>query len=330
MVEVNEFEGWRAQGAHADKSVHFSFFMGVIDNVIIPAFGFGKAVIYEAIYATTMCDSGIGWSRGVGYAVDRMDNGRNFIINWIEGMVEHHEHVGAGPYARCQNHRTVREYKLWDIYISIFNLMRACEGRGNERKSTKDIVEMLKMKPYHRKKVQTGMYGVGEFHAQQVLHLCTLAGLAENKTRCQHVSVAEGTETYNRLMRMGPDMGQIVNCILPRLSHALDIPDLMVVENLVCEALRWFAADGMLRYMKYDIVGRGVDGRGGLLYKIKNGMLYVGKGGSNMHVRDWPTMNEFDSDSYDPMMQWWTINRHHPSRTLGEDENITIVVSRRQ
>ena len=111
---------------------------------------------------------------------------------------------------------------------------------------------------------------------------------------------------------MGPDMGQIVNCILPRLSHALDIPDLMVVENLVCEALRWFAADGMLRYMKYDIVGRGVDGRGELLYKIKNGMLYVGKGGSNMHVRDWPTMNEFDSDSYDPMMQWWTINRHHP------------------
>ena len=34
VVEVNGFEGWRGQGTHADKSVFFSFYMGVIDNVI--------------------------------------------------------------------------------------------------------------------------------------------------------------------------------------------------------------------------------------------------------------------------------------------------------
>ena len=68
-------------------------------------------------------------------------------------MVDRHEHVGVGPYARCQNHRTVRRYKLWDIYLSIFNLVRACEGRGNEIKSTKDIVEMVNIQPYYQKGV---------------------------------------------------------------------------------------------------------------------------------------------------------------------------------
>ena len=84
LVEMNESEKWKAQWAHSDKSMYYSSYMHIIINKITPAFGNVKAVLYEAIYATALIISQMGWKQGVEYGISKKYNGKNFIINWIE------------------------------------------------------------------------------------------------------------------------------------------------------------------------------------------------------------------------------------------------------
>ena len=94
LVEMNKIEKWKAQWAHSDKSVYYSFYMHIIINVLIPAFSDVKVVLYEAIYATALTTSQLGWKHGVEYAISNKCNGKNFIINWTDGLRDNHEHMG--------------------------------------------------------------------------------------------------------------------------------------------------------------------------------------------------------------------------------------------
>ena len=57
LTEMNLMNGWKAQKAHSDKSIYYSFYMHVIIQMIIPMFGCVKAGMYEAIYATALTTS---------------------------------------------------------------------------------------------------------------------------------------------------------------------------------------------------------------------------------------------------------------------------------
>ena len=124
---------------------------------------------------------------------------------------------------------------------------------------------------------EAGLYGVGKLQAQQLLYLLTACGLMTDTKRYEEIGVAEGTETYRRLMKLGVGMKDIEDSILIMLSHELGIPSLIVVENLLCEALRWHFGEGTKRYMKYDFIGKDK-----LFYKLTRGSYTLAKGGGTM------------------------------------------------
>ena len=132
-----------------------------------------------------------------------------------------------------------------------------------------------------------------------------------------------GTNTHERLMAMDPKMSLVVDCILPILAHTLDIPCLRVVENILCEALKWHTGGCTTKFTKHDIILRGMQ-----LYQMRYGVLYKGRGGNSMNREDWIVLDTFDGELYTPLISRWTMNENLSERVLG-DEDKTIVVSYR-
>ena len=318
VVKMNMDEGWKAQWAHSDKSVYYSFYMHILLHKIIPAFGNVKAILYEAIYATALTTSQLGWKQGVIYAISNKNNGKNFIINWIDGLRDNHGHMGHGKFPRSMNSRGVRQYQVWKMYLSIYNLMRACEE--SDHLTPSQILKNMVKSPYTKRKVHEGLENVGMFQAQQLVRILTLMNLLTNKNVTNCIGVAVGTETYDRLMEMDPKMDKVVDCVLPVLSHALGISCLVVVENLFCEALRWYAGHCTTKFTKHDIILKRMK-----LYQIKDGNLYMGQGGKTMIRDNWMVYDTFDGKQYNPLIKWWTINPNLPERVLGEEDEMIVV-----
>ena len=349
---VDDERNYLVKDAHADKSVFYSYVIEVIETKVKGAFGDKcKYVIYEAIYSFALSNGAVeGWERGVDYAIKNKDNGKNFIMNWIDGMVQECGHIGGGRFNRFMNSRNRNTYKVWDIYISLYNLMRICESDRYTNKSTKNLLKEMVKTPRKKKegkskkgektkggkmgkggveKVtassikidQAGLYGVGKLQAQQLLYLLTACGLMTDTKRYEEIGVAEGTETYRRLMKLGVGMKDIEDSILIMLSHELGIPSLIVMENLLCEALRWHFGEGTTRYMKYDFIGKDK-----LFYKLTRGKLYVGKGGGTMIKRKFPKYDE-KCDGYEAGCEWWLITEDKPERILTMDVDDTVTVS---
>ena len=113
-------------------------------------------------------------------------------------------------------------------------------------------------------------------------------------------------------------MKEIAKSVLPVLSHTLNIESLTVVENLLCEALRWYAGEGTDRLLKYDVVLRG-----GRLFQLKGGRLYAGWGGSRMEEIEFPKYGNNDSGHYSPLVKWWALNLQNPEEELGDGEDLT-------
>ena len=118
-----------------------------------------------------------------------------------------------------------------------------------------------------------GLENVGMFQAQQLVQIVTLVNLMKRKDVCDHIGVADGTETYTRMMAMDSNTNKVAGCILSVLSHTLGIPCLRVVENIFCEALRWNAGGGTSKFTKNDIILKSMK-----LFQIKDGILYKGRG----------------------------------------------------
>ena len=116
--------------------------------------------------------------------------------------------------------------------------------------------------------------------AQQLVCIVTLFNLMTNENVADNIGVAMEIKTYDRLMAMDPQMDLVVDCVLPVLLHALDIPCLGVVENLFCEVLKWYTGRCTTRFIKHDIILKRMK-----LYQIKDGVLYRGMGGYTMKKR---------------------------------------------
>ena len=174
--------------------------MHVIIQMIIPMFGCVKEVRYEAIYVTALTTSQVGWKKGVEYAIRKRGNGKKFIINWIEGLRDNEGHIGAGKLLLSMNSRRVKQWKLWKIDVSMYNLMRACEQSDHLR--PKEIINNMTKTSYHERRVNMGLENVGMFQAQQLVQIVTLVNLMKRKDVCDHVGVADGTETYTCMMAM--------------------------------------------------------------------------------------------------------------------------------
>ena len=340
---VDDKRNYLVKDAHADKSVYYSYVIEVIETKVKGAFGDKcKYVIYEAIYSFALSNGAVeGWERGVDYAIKNKDNGKNFIMNWIDGMVQECGHIGGGRFNRFMNSRNRNTYKVWDIYVSLYNLMRVCESARYRNKSTKNLLKEMVGTPTKKKEGKSmkggkktkggkassmtideaGLYGVGKLQAQQLLYLLTACGLMTDTKRYEEIGVAEGTETYKRLMKLGVGMKDIEDSILIMLSHELGIPSLIVVENLLCEALRWHFGEGTKRYMKYDFIGKDK-----LFYKLTRGKLYVGKGGGTMIKCKFPKYDE-KCDGYKAGCEWWLITEDKPQRILTMDMDHTVTVS---
>ena len=256
-------------------------------------------------------------------------------------MVQECCHIGGGRFNRFMNSRNRNTYKVWDIYVSLYNLMRVCESARYTNKSTKNLLKEMVGTPTKKKEGKSmkggkktkggkassvkideaGLYGVGKLQAQQLLYLLTACGLMTDTKRYEEIGVAEGTETYKRLMKLGVGMKDIEDSILIMLSHELGIPSLIVMENLLCEALRWHFGEGTKRYMKYDFIGKDK-----LFYKLIRGKLYVGKGGGTMIKCKFPKYDE-KCDGYKAGCEWWLITEDKPQRILTMDMDHTVTVS---
>ena len=349
---VDDKRNYLVKNAHADKSVFYSYVIEVIETKVKGAFGDKcKYVIYEAIYSFALSNGAVeGWERGVDYAIQNKDNGKNFIMNWIEGMVKECGHIGGGRFNRFMNSRNRNTYKVWDIYSSLYNLMRVCESAQYKNKSTKNLLKEMMGSPTKMKEGKSmkggkrtkggktgkrggkvtasslkingaGLFGVGKLQAQQLLYLLTACGLMTDTKRYEEIGVAEGTETYKRLMKLDEGMKDIEDSILMMLSHELGIPSVIVMENLLCEALRWYFGGRTKRYMKYDFIGKEK-----LFYKLTGGNLYIGKGGGSMTKCKFPKYDE-KCDGYKAGCEWWLITEDKPQRILTMDMDHTVTVS---
>ena len=83
--------------------------------------------------------------------------------------------MGHVKYPRSMNYRWYKQYPVWKIYLSIYNLMRAYEESDHLKPS--EILKNLVKGPYPRRKVGVGLENVGMFQAQQLVHIVTLVNL---------------------------------------------------------------------------------------------------------------------------------------------------------
>ena len=80
--------------------------------------------------------------------------------------------------------------------------MRAREESGCLEPS--GILKNLVKGPYSKRKVRIGLENMGMFQAQQLVHIVTLVDLTKDKNITNHIGVAVGNTTYERLMAMDP------------------------------------------------------------------------------------------------------------------------------
>ena len=85
--------------------------------------------------------------------------------------------------------------------------MRACDELDHF--ATSKILENLVKGPYRRRKVGAELENMGMFQAQQLVHIVTLVILMKNKNVTNHIGAVVGTETYEYLMAMDPEISLV-------------------------------------------------------------------------------------------------------------------------
>ena len=198
--------------------------------------------------------------------------------------------VGGGENSRYRA-QGVKLKKRDTIFQSLANLRTAIQ-LANVLDDTDWIVwRMAKPVP------SGGVYGVGRFHAQQIINVAVNVGLIRKCVHLEKVCISGSTHTAEVLReKFDVDIEKDIMGLSVFLGKKLRKSP-SEVENMLCEAIRWRYRRGMAT--KKDVFVRGHE-----LFVVKDGQVvsFSSKGCSTIHTFAVPSIQK--RRKYGE--KWWT------------------------
>ena len=219
-------------------------------------------IVLEALLTIPFIPSPSGWKKGIDMA-DESDLVQNFILCFIDEKRDNHGAVSSGTHTRRQVCHQ-KKVHITKIMASLHKLPSLIE-LANTNNDTTTVV----------KKFVKELYLVRDLGATELIHVLTKIGIITNNVHISNTSICKGPETYNRLESLGvktdDDREQLMTYLSNKYNIARD-----VVENGLCEALRWhnssrdfwdtisqgqyiYTHDVSNNLVAYDVGGREVD-----------------------------------------------------------------------
>ena len=219
-------------------------------------------IVLEALLTIPFIPSPSGWKEGIEMA-DNSTLKQNFLLCFIDEKRDVCGCVSSGRYTRRQvcHQKKVHVTKLMSSLDNIISLIDLANTRDDSTNVVKEFV--------------AGLYLVRELGATELIHVLTKLGIITNNVHIKNTSICKGTKTYTRLESLGvrsdEDREQLMSYLSDKDNITRD-----VVENGLCEALRWHnstrafwetISEGQYIYthdvnnnlIAYDIRGRAVD-----------------------------------------------------------------------
>ena len=309
--------------AHANKDCHYSWFTHVILTKVVPIYGWNEYVIVELLFCMSFTPSSYGWRQGVQYALNARHNRRNLWENFIREMVFRHGSV-AHHFGRRARHQVSSRGTIdrWQGYGSMYNLLWLMRRAGYEDCDSRALYEDTASHVFHgRRGRMRGVHGVQQLTAHDIINVATHVGSVTNTSHIGRVGIARGTETARRLARFGIVTDAHLREVIVILSKELQIDDYQIVENIVCETLRWVEGDETGKFVGVDTIA--VDQP---LYTFVGKVLHVvGADGHTEELDLDKFKQQHPAKEYKPCIEWWGMNIDFPHWTLGD--NYALVLS---
>ena len=308
--------------ADADKDCNYSWHVHVIFNELIPFFGWNIYILTEALYCLSLTPSSIGWRQGCRYAMRAHGNGLNFVTNFVQELVFFH-----GAVSHLFHHKARHQVSSGgtlsnhDWCASCKNALGLWGKASNKDCVSKELYDDMGSHPFNRvRNRMRGLRNVSDITAHNIVNIATKISVITNTDHIRRVTIARKTETAKRLARIGIRTDAHLREVVHILSRELAIEDYQIVENLICETLRWMEGGGTDRFTGVDTVALNQP-----LYKFIRGVLmkFSCDGGVSRvdlgKIRSAPVIRE-----YNPRYRWWIVDVDDPVRSLGKDHDLVL------
>lgn len=308
--------------AHGNKDCHYSWYVHVILEEIVPEYGWNDYVIIEAVVAMALTPSALGWRKGVRYALLARRNGLNFYHNFVFELVAKDDKVA--------NHFKVkaRHQVSSGAFITNHEAMASCKNClllinwANEGGVSSDqlYADFSSNAFKSRRGHMRGLCKVGMLTAHDMVNVLTKIEMMDDQDHLQNVTIAKNTETARRLARYGITSDAHLREVVVMIGGRLGIRDYQIVENLICETLRRIEGDGGDRFVGVDTIG--VDQP---LYTFVDRILCaIGDNGEKKPVNISALKRRYKAKTYNPAFKWWCMNVDNPEWELGDDFDLVL------
>lgn len=231
LLPNNEVHPLLPQGT---KDIYYSFFVHELMRIgwqndwkVYP--------VLEALYWMVFTPSPTGWLMGMLLADRNRSYHRNFILKCIDEMREYAPHysVSAGRIRRRQP-SAGSDASVEQVMQSMNNLLSLI-NLANECDDTKRV----------RGAFNNGVHKAGPLIATELINVLTKIGLITNTSHIKNVSFCEKNNTTNRLGTLGINSDGLDD-LMTYLCREFGLPS-AVMENCVCEMLRWRYTSGQFQ-----------------------------------------------------------------------------------
>lgn len=309
-------EDFAVISAHANKDTYYSWFVHEILSEVVPIYGLNQHLMIEIAYTMSLTPSSPGWRKGVRYALMAMNNGLNFYNNFVREMVCKDDAV-SNHYGHRGRHQVTSGALITNhqAQVSMFNYHVLCKRACEPDCDSKDLYNDMS------KGVDNGgLRNVKHLTAFDLVNVSTKIGSITNRTHCRNITIAKNTETAKRLAAFGIRTDAHRRELMVKLAQELGLCDYQIVENMICETLRWHAGDERDRFMGVDTVG--IDQP---LYSfVHEELLRIGSNGvvSSIDLNTLKTQKA--TKIYAPKYRWWELDHKSLATVLGDDFNIYL------
>lgn len=304
--------------AHANKDCYYSWFVHVYFTEVAPVYGFDEHLMVEVVYTMSLTPSAVGWRRGVRYAMHALNCGSslNFYITFCHEMVCKHDCV-ANHFGHKGRHQ-VASGPLITHYQACFSMFNfgGLSNRANEDNC--DSTSLYNVMSAGEK--EGGLRNVRQLTAYDLVNVSTKIGLITNLRHCRNITVAKCTETAKRLAKYGVRTDAHRRELVMMISRELHIEDLQVVENILCETLRWLCGNENLKMLGVDTIGINQP-----LYQFIGERLIREEADGSRAIIDLASLRSAKpSRTYSPTYRWWELGCGRVYSVLGRDFNIYL------
>ena len=154
--------------------------------------------------------------------------------------------------------------------------------------------------------------------AYDLVNVGTKIGLITNTQHCKNVYVAKDTETARHLADFGITTDAHRREVMITLSEELQIEDFQIIENIICETLRWISGDEGDKLLGVDTVGINQP----LYLFVRDHLTRIASDGSSAII-DLEALRKYKAPRiYSPKYKWWELERNGVSGVLGDDFNV--------